>query len=113
MKSLKQVFIQVKFNYYYLFLTGKRIFQHFGQACARNASGLGQNLQLVIPRYKPRNKMHHTKSFTTVVGGHKPCISKRSRVAPLSEAAKALLSSPLPPELVVDFKGMFHAATIK
>lgn len=27
--------------------------------------------------------------------------------APFSDAAKALLSSPLPPELVVDFKGKY------
>lgn len=36
---------------------------------------------------------------------HKPCLAKRPLMAPYSEAAKALLSSPLPPELVVDFKG--------
>ena len=28
--------------------------------------------------------------------------------APISDAAKALLSSPLPPELVVDFKGKYN-----
>ena len=36
----------------------------------------------------------------------KPCLlPKRPLMAPFSEAAKSLLSSPLPPELVVDFKG--------
>lgn len=40
---------------------------------------------------------------------HKPCLAaKRPLMAPYSEAAKALLSSPLPPELVVDFKGDKH-----
>lgn len=37
---------------------------------------------------------------------HKSCLAKRPLMAPYSEAAKALLSSPLPPELVVDFKGI-------
>lgn len=31
--------------------------------------------------------------------------ARQQQLTPFSEAAKALLSSPLPPELVVDFKG--------
>ena len=35
---------------------------------------------------------------------HKVCLVKRNNLPPFSEAAKALLSAPLPPQLVVDFK---------
>lgn len=51
----------------------------------------------------PSVEMEETDSPPTA---HKPCLAaKRPLMAPYSEAAKALLSSPLPPELVVDFKG--------
>ena len=39
---------------------------------------------------------------------HKVCapVKRNNLPPPFSEAAKALLSSPLPPQLVVDFKGL-------
>ena len=44
---------------------------------------------------------------------HKVCLVKRNNLPPpFSEAAKALLSSPLPPQLVVDFKRKFFAILI-
>ena len=43
---------------------------------------------------------------------HKLCLTKRN-MSPFAEAAKALLSSPLPPELVVDFKGSIHSSVIR
>ena len=53
----------------------------------------------------PAAEMEETDPSPTA---HKPCLAaKRPLMAPYSEAAKALLSSPLPPELVVDFKGEY------